>query len=120
MYRSSSRGKVGQGIERYSVLRALRAIDRADVAVLLVDATEPLAAQDAHVAGFVQEHQGEAKLDAEEYKRVLHDELDRLPSRYRMPLMMHYFGGLRPEETAIEEIPDRFVQMIVPKKVDSH
>jgi len=51
------RGKIGQGIERYSVLRALRAIDRADVAVLLIDATEPFAAQDAHVAGFVQEHQ---------------------------------------------------------------
>jgi GTPase len=49
------RGKISPGIERYSVLRAMRAIDRADVAVLLVDATEPLAAQDAHVAGFVQE-----------------------------------------------------------------
>ncbi|HEY8686903.1 MAG TPA: ribosome biogenesis GTPase Der [Chloroflexota bacterium] len=49
------RGKITPGIERYSVLRAMRAIDRADVAVLLVDATEPLAAQDAHVAGFVQE-----------------------------------------------------------------
>lgn len=49
------RGKITPGIERYSVLRAMRAIDRADVAVLVIDATEPLAAQDAHVAGFVQE-----------------------------------------------------------------
>lgn len=49
------RGKIGTGIERYSVLRAMRAIDRADVAVLVVDATEPLAAQDAHVAGAVQD-----------------------------------------------------------------
>ncbi|HZU14943.1 MAG TPA: ribosome biogenesis GTPase Der [Chloroflexota bacterium] len=49
------RGKIGQGIEKYSVLRAFRAIDRADVAVLVIDATEPLAAQDAHVAGFVLE-----------------------------------------------------------------
>lgn len=49
------RGKIAGGIERYSVLRAMRAIDRADVAVLVIDATEPLAAQDAHVAGFVQE-----------------------------------------------------------------
>lgn len=49
------RGKIGQGIERYSVIRAMRAIDRADVAILIVDATEPLTAQDAHVAGFVQE-----------------------------------------------------------------
>jgi GTP-binding protein len=49
------RGKIERGIEQYSVLRAMRAIDRADVAVLLVDATEPLASQDAHIAGFVQE-----------------------------------------------------------------
>ncbi len=49
------RGKITRGIERYSVLRAMRAIDRADVAVLIVDATELLAAQDAHVAGYVQD-----------------------------------------------------------------
>ncbi len=49
------RGKIGTGIERYSVVRAMRAIDRADVAVLLIDATEPLTAQDAHVAGSIQE-----------------------------------------------------------------
>jgi GTP-binding protein len=49
------RGKVASGpaAERYSTLRALRAISRADVAVLLVDATEGLTAQDAHVAGYV-------------------------------------------------------------------
>lgn len=49
------RGKIDRGVEHYSVLRAMRAIDRADVAVLLIDATEPHVAQDAHVAGFVQE-----------------------------------------------------------------
>jgi GTP-binding protein len=47
------RGKIVPGVERYSVLRALRAIKRADVALLLVDATEGVTAQDAHVAGFV-------------------------------------------------------------------
>ena len=47
------RGKIERGVEKYSVIRAFRAIDRADVAVLLIDATEPLTAQDAHVAGFV-------------------------------------------------------------------
>jgi GTP-binding protein len=47
------RGKVGQGLEQYSVLRALKAINRADVALLLIDAAEGVAAQDAHIAGFV-------------------------------------------------------------------
>jgi GTP-binding protein len=51
------RGKVASGpaAERYSTMRALKAISRADVAVLVVDAEEGLTAQDAHVAGYVAE-----------------------------------------------------------------
>lgn len=47
------RGKVEQGIEQYSVLRSMRSIDRADVALLLIDAADGVTAQDAHVAGYV-------------------------------------------------------------------
>ena len=47
------RGKIVPGVEKYSVLRALKAIDRAEVVMLLVDATEPFTAQDAHIAGIV-------------------------------------------------------------------
>ncbi|MCB0162471.1 MAG: 50S ribosome-binding GTPase, partial [Caldilineaceae bacterium] len=49
------RGKVERGIEKYSVLRSLRGIDRADVALLLIDAVDGVTAQDTHVAGFVLE-----------------------------------------------------------------
>jgi GTP-binding protein len=51
------RGKVASGpaAERYSTLRALSALSRADVAVLVVDAVEGLTAQDAHVAGYAVE-----------------------------------------------------------------
>jgi GTPase len=51
------RGKVASGAasERYSALRSFRAIERADVAVLLIDAADGLTAQDAHVAGYVVE-----------------------------------------------------------------
>jgi GTP-binding protein len=50
-------GKVASGpdAERYSTLRAIKAVDRADVAVLIIDAFQGLTAQDAHVAGFVVE-----------------------------------------------------------------
>jgi GTP-binding protein len=50
------RGRVGPGVEKYSVLRSSRAIERADVAVLVIDASEGLAAQDTHIAGEIQEH----------------------------------------------------------------
>ena len=47
------RGKIGTGIEKYSVIRSVRAIDRADVVVLLMDAMEPATLQDAHIAGYI-------------------------------------------------------------------
>jgi len=47
------RGSIQQGTERYSVLRSLKAIDRADVAIVLTDAVEGFTAQDAHVVGYV-------------------------------------------------------------------
>ena len=47
------RGSIEPGIERYSALRAIRAIDRADVAILLMDATELATAQDAHIASYI-------------------------------------------------------------------
>ena len=49
------RGRVLPGVEKYSVLRAVRAIERADVALLLIDAPEGVTAQDAHIAGIILE-----------------------------------------------------------------
>ena len=49
------RGRIERGVEQYSVLRALRAIDRADVVLLVLDAMEIVTAQDTHIAGFIQQ-----------------------------------------------------------------
>lgn len=48
-------GSVEPGVERASVLRAMQAIERADVALLVLDASELGTAQDAHVVGYVLE-----------------------------------------------------------------
>ena len=50
------RGRVSPGVEKYSVLRSTRAIDRCDIALLLIDASEGVAAQDTHIAGEISEH----------------------------------------------------------------
>jgi GTP-binding protein len=49
------RGRVGAGVDYYSLLRAIQAINRCDVALLLVDASEFITAQDMHVAGYIIE-----------------------------------------------------------------
>lgn len=47
------RGKIEPGVEKYSTLRTLKAAERADVALLLIDATEGITAQDVHIAGLI-------------------------------------------------------------------
>jgi GTP-binding protein len=49
------RGRVSIGVEYYSLIRALRAVNRCDVALLVTDATEFITAQDAHIAGYIKQ-----------------------------------------------------------------
>ncbi len=49
------RGKINENVERYSVVRALSAVDRADVCLIMVDATEGITEQDTKIAGYVHE-----------------------------------------------------------------
>lgn len=53
------KSKVLESIEKYSVLRSYMAVDRADVAVIVIDATEGFTEQDSKVAGYAHE-QGKA------------------------------------------------------------
>ena len=49
------RGHVERGVEKYSVLRALRAIQRCDIAFMIMDASELATSQDAHVFGYAMD-----------------------------------------------------------------
>ncbi|NJN93296.1 MAG: ribosome biogenesis GTPase Der [Anaerolineales bacterium] len=49
------RGKIEVGVEKYSFLRSLKAVSRADVCLLLIDAVDMVTAQDAHIAGYILE-----------------------------------------------------------------
>ncbi len=57
------KSKVNEQIEKYSVLRAYMAVDRADVCVIMIDATEGFTEQDSKVAGYAHE-QGKASVIA--------------------------------------------------------
>jgi GTP-binding protein len=83
------RGKIEPGVEKYSVLRSFKAIERADVVLLLIDAESGITAQDTHIAGFVIDALKSCvvlvnKWDAivkdtytmEEYTRVLRQQLN--------------------------------------------
>ena len=77
------RGKVASGpaAERYSTLRALHALSRADIAVLVVDAVEGLTAQDAHVAGYIIE-EGKGLVIAVNKWDLVEEKTDRTFDQY--------------------------------------
>ncbi|MBP3722893.1 MAG: ribosome biogenesis GTPase Der [Selenomonadaceae bacterium] len=49
------RGKIEDAIERYSVIRSLRAVDRADVVLMMIDASVGVAEQDKKIAGYAHD-----------------------------------------------------------------
>lgn len=49
------KGRVFEAIEKFSVVKTLQAIENAHVVLLLIDATEGVTDQDAHIAGFILE-----------------------------------------------------------------
>jgi GTP-binding protein len=86
------RGRIDHGIEQFSVLRSMRAIDRADVVLLVIDATESFTAQDLHIAGYVEEQKKgmvvvvnkwdlieKDSSTMEEYRKKAHEALDFMP-----------------------------------------
>jgi GTP-binding protein len=55
------KSRIKETTEKYSVIRSLRSVDRADVVLLILDATEGVIDQDQRIAGYVQE-QGKANI----------------------------------------------------------
>lgn len=90
-------GKVAEGrvpgqVEHYSVLRSFRAIENADIVLIIIDPTEGLTAQDLHIAGYAREmHKGiilivnkwdaieKDEMDMANYLNYLHNKISFLP-----------------------------------------
>lgn len=50
------KGRIYENIERYSVVRTLSAVDRSDICVLIIDATEGVTEQDTKIAGYAHDN----------------------------------------------------------------
>jgi GTP-binding protein len=111
------RGQVEQGIEKYSVIRAVGAVDRSDIALIVVDASELATAQDTHIAGLawemgrgvivvvnkwdLREEQGRyARAEAEAIVRERLHFMSYVPVRFTSALHGQGIGGLM--DTAME------------------
>jgi GTPase len=103
------RGKIEQGIERYSVLRSLRAIARSDVVLLLLDASQGVIAQDAHIAGYILEEQKSVVVIVNKWDLVIKD-------AYTMD---EYTAKIRSELRFLDYVPVLFISALTRNRVDA-
>jgi GTP-binding protein len=102
------RGHILPGVEQYSVLRALQAIERCDVALLVLDATVGLTAQDAHIAGFI--------LDAWKSAVVVVNKWDAVEKDTHT--MAAYTDRVRQELNFMDYVPILFISAKTGQRVD--
>ena len=103
------RGKIEVVIEKYSVLRALKAIERADVVLLLVDAVEKVTAQDTHVAGFILEERKSAVVIVNKWDAIEKDE----------HTMNEYRDQMRSELRFMDYVPVIFISAKTRQRVNT-
>lgn len=102
------RGKVEPGVEKYSVIRSMRAIERADVALLMIDAVSGITAQDAHIAGYI--------LEANKSTVVLVNKWDAVEKDNET--MQLYTDRIRRDLNFIAYVPILFISAKTGQRVD--
>ncbi|MEX0783568.1 MAG: ribosome biogenesis GTPase Der [Dehalococcoidia bacterium] len=104
-------GKLGKGVERHSVMRTTAAVERCDVAILVIDGTDGVTSQDTHIAGIpIENFKGLVvavnKIDLwkapDEVEQLLEAE-DELLGREEAP------QPVRTEEWAMRQMRSRFL-----------
>jgi GTP-binding protein len=71
------RGRVAEAVEKFSVMKALQAIEDANVAILVLDARQDIAEQDAHIAGFLLETGRALVVAVNKWERLPEEERDQ-------------------------------------------
>ena len=89
-------GKIYENAEKYSVLRAMQAIERCDVAVIMLDATEELSEQDKRIAGYAREYNRGLVIAVNKWDAVVKDDktMQKLEEKIRVNFQFMDFAPI--------------------------
>ncbi len=102
------RGSITPGVEKFSVLRAMKSIERSDVALLVVDAYEGVKSQDTHIAGYI--------LDEWKSVVVIINKWDLIEKDTHT--MAEFTNYIRFELNFMDYVPILFTSALTGKRVD--
>lgn len=102
------RGRIDPGVEKFSVVRSMRAIERCDVALLMIDAVDNISAQDAHIAGFIKDAWKSAIVIVNKWDAVEKDN----------DTMKEYSQKIRNDLNFVDYVPILFISAKTGQRVD--
>jgi len=102
------RGKIEPGVEKYSVLRSFKAIERADVVLLLIDAEVGISLQDAHIAGYILDEWKSCVVLVNKWDAIVKDNYT----------MEEYTSVLRQQLNFMDYVPILFISAKTGQRVD--
>jgi GTPase len=102
------RGKVVPGVEKYSVIRSMNAIERADVAILVIDASTNITAQDTHIAGYIKDAWKSAIVVVNKWDLIEKDTYT----------INEYTAKIRHELNFMDYVPMIFISALTGKRAD--
>jgi GTP-binding protein len=102
------RGKVSPGVEKYSVIRSMNAIERADVAILVIDSTTSITTQDTHIAGYIKDAWKSAVVVVNKWDLIDKDAYT----------INDYTAHIRHELNFMDYVPLLFISALTGKRVD--
>ena len=102
------RGHIDPGVEKFSVVRSMRSIERCDVALLMIDAVEGISAQDAHIAGFIKDAWKSAVVLVNKWDAVEKDNYT----------MQTYTDKIRKDLNFVDYVPILFISAKNGQRVD--
>jgi GTP-binding protein len=102
------RGKIEPGVEKFSVIRSMRAIERAEVALLVLDAVEGISAQDTHIAGYILEAWKSCVVVVNKWDAIEKDNYT----------MQEYSQRIRQELNFMDYVPMVFISAKTGQRVD--
>ena len=101
------KSKVHEDLEFYSVLRSMRAIERADVCILMIDATTGMEAQDMNIFNVIQKNRKGCVLVVNKWDLFIKDQ----------NTMREYTEGLRARLAPFDDVPIIFTSVVKMQRV---
>ncbi len=102
------RGKVEPGVEKYSVIRSMRSIERCEVSLLMIDATTGITEQDTHIAGYILDEWKSTVVLVNKWDAVEKDSYS----------MQQYTERIRNELNFMSYVPILFISAKTGQRVD--